>query len=122
VRSGIAFNFLVSIVTPASAKGEQKAAMIAMVSCNEPVANDLLFSFSPYPIMTRVTAERQIKQNKTSLYSIFVFKKYPLKKMTANGDIFFIIAVNVKDKYLITDYAIFPLIATSKILKKRIVL
>ena len=72
--------------------------------------------------MTRVTAERQIKQNKTSLYSIFVFKKYPLKKMTANGDIFFIIAVNVKDKYLITDYAIFPLIATSKILKKRIVL
>ena len=72
--------------------------------------------------MTRVTAERQIKQNIISLNSIFVFKKYPLKKMTAKGVIFLIIAVNVKDKYFITDYAIFPFIDTSKILKKSLVL
>ncbi len=72
--------------------------------------------------MTRVTAERQIKQNKISVDSIYVFKKYPLKNMTANGVIFFMIAVNVKDKYLITDYVIFPFKDTSKILKKILVL
>jgi hypothetical protein len=54
-----------------------------------------------------------------STNSIFVFKKYALKKITAKGVIFLRTAVNVNDKYLITDYARLALIPTLKILRKR---
>jgi len=58
----------------------------------------------------------QIIQNKISNDSIFVFNNQALKKITANGVIFFKTAVNVNDKYFITDYTIFELTATNKIL------
>jgi len=57
----------------ASNNGISKAAIIAIVNYIE--LDDSFFSYSPYPIITRLTADKQIIQNIISINSIFVFRK-----------------------------------------------